>query len=301
MATAQHGIFTLGARCHRYLELDLRPGASAEEVARAVAGLREPSTTTGGANLVVGFAPELWAELAPQAAPEGVTSFEGLRGPDGFTMPSTQHDLWLWISAAGDDVIFDMARGIHAALSPWAEITGERGGFTYRDSRDLTGFIDGTENPTLGEAAAVVAVPDDAAGAGSSVALVQVWVHDLDAFEALPVAAQEAVFGRTKADSVELGDDEKPASAHIARVVIEEDGEELEVFRRSTSFGNLGEHGLVFVAFSAEQRRLAMMLDRMVGAADGVRDELTRYSTPITGAYYVVPSIEALNDLARGS
>lgn len=123
-------------------------------------------------------------------------------------------------------------------------------------------------------------------------------MHDLDAFEALPVAAQEAVFGRTKVDSVELDADEKPASAHIARVVIEEDGEEPEVFRRSTSFGDLEEHGLVFVAFSAEQRRLAMMLDRMVGAGDGIRDELTRYSTPVTGAYCVVPSIEALSGLA---
>ena len=36
------------------------------------------------------------------------------------------------------------------------------------------------------------------------------------------------------------------------------------------------------------------MLDRMVGV-DGPRDELTRYTTPVTGAYYFVP---ALDDLA---
>jgi putative iron-dependent peroxidase len=36
------------------------------------------------------------------------------------------------------------------------------------------------------------------------------------------------------------------------------------------------------------------MLERMVGRDDGIRDELTRFTRPITGAYYVVPASERL-------
>ena len=80
----------------------------------------------------------------------------------------------------------------------------------------------------------------------------QRWVHDLAAFHALPVAEQEGVIGRTKPESVELDDDVKPPTAHIARVVIEEDGEELEIYRRSVPYGTVDEHGLMFFAFSAD-------------------------------------------------
>jgi putative iron-dependent peroxidase len=40
------------------------------------------------------------------------------------------------------------------------------------------------------------------------------------------------------------------------------------------------------------------MLDRMAGAVDGVRDELTRVTTPLTGGYYYVPSLEELASYA---
>jgi porphyrinogen peroxidase len=36
------------------------------------------------------------------------------------------------------------------------------------------------------------------------------------------------------------------------------------------------------------------MLDSMAGRTTGVRDALTRYTRPVSGAYYFVPSIEAL-------
>jgi putative iron-dependent peroxidase len=36
------------------------------------------------------------------------------------------------------------------------------------------------------------------------------------------------------------------------------------------------------------------MLDRMAGVVDGVRDELTRVTTPLSGGYYYVPSLEEL-------
>ena len=134
-------------------------------------------------------------------------------------------------------------------------------------------------------------------GAGGSFAIAQRWVHDLGAFHALALEEQEGVFGRTKPDSVELADDVKPPTAHIARVVIEEDGEELEIYRRSVPYGTVAEHGLFFIAFSADPTRFEKMLRRMFGqSGDGVRDRLTDFTKPVASANYFVPSLAALGD-----
>jgi putative iron-dependent peroxidase len=164
--------------------------------------------------------------------------------------------------------------------------------FTYLDSRDLSGFEDGTENPSIAEAPAVTAVADGEPGAGGSIVLVQRWVHHLGAFHAPPLEEQERIIGRTKATSEELPEDVRPATSHISRVVIEEDGEELEIFRRSTSYGDVREHGLLFVGFSRSATTFHRMLERMVGN-DGPRDALTTWSTPVSGAYYYAPPLEA--------
>jgi len=295
----QPGIFALGTRSHYHLEFDLLPGRAPRDLLVALAALREPRKTTGGVNLVVGVAPTVWAEVAPRELPHGAADFEPIVGPDGFTMPATQHHAWLWIAGSDADVVFDVARSAVGALAEVASLADEVAGFTYLDSRDLTGFIDGTENPPLDEAADAALVAEGSPGASSSVALVQRWRHDLDAFHALPVDEQEQVIGRSKADSVELDDDAKPADAHISRVVIEdEQGEELEILRRSIPIGGMHDHGLEFVAFSADQGVLLRMLHRMAGTDDGVRDHLTRFSTPLTGAFYVTPSVDALKAFA---
>ena len=295
----QPGIFALGTRSHYHLEFDLLPGAAPRALVEVLAALREPRKTTGGINLVVGLAPRVWEAVAPDELPPGAADFEPVVGPDGFTMPATQHDAWIWLAGSDADVVFDVARSAVGALAGLASLGHEVAGFTYLDSRDLTGFIDGTENPPLDVAAAAALVPEGMPGSGSSVAIVQRWLHDLDAFHALPVAEQEAAIGRTRADSIELDDDTKPADAHISRVVIEdEQGEELEILRRSIPVGGMRDHGLEFVAFSADQSVLVRMLHRMVGTDDGVRDHLTRFTTPLTGAFYVTPSVEALKAFA---
>ena len=292
MPTPQPGIFALGTRSHYYLEFDLVAGATAQALVAAAAGLREPRQTTGGANVVVCFSAATWAGAGGDT-PEGFAAFEPVVGDDGFTMPATQHDAWVWASGTGYDVVFDTARAVVAALEPVAALATEVGGFSYRASLDLTGFQDGTANPPVDEGSLVATVPDGRPGAGGSVVLVQRWVHDLGAFHRLPVAEQEAVIGRTKEHSEELT--EQPERSHLSRVVIEDErGEELEIFRRSTSFGTMAEHGLVFVGFAADQGRLATMLARMAGAGGAGRDRLTEFSTPVGGGYYFAPSVQAL-------
>ncbi len=290
----QPGIFAVGTRAHHHLELDVVDAAG---LRAALGRIREAMTTIAGVNLVVGLGAETLARVAPEAMPTDVGPFAAVTGPDGFTLPATQHDLWLWFHGAGPDDTFAAARAAVAELDGVATVATEQQGFAYRASQDLTGFEDGTENPPLDEAVEVATIADGEPGAGGSVVLLQRWVHDLDAFAALAEADQEAVIGRTLHGSVELAEDVLPADAHIARVVIEDDeGDELEVFRRSVAYGGVLEAGLLFVAFSADRARLARMLDRMAGVEDGTRDHLTRFSTPVTGAWYVAPSVEALTD-----
>jgi porphyrinogen peroxidase len=298
MATGQPGIFAQGTRSHYNLEFDLRSGARPDDVAAAVAKLREPAVTAGGLNLVIGFGAGLWGSLVSASdRPAELRPFDPVEGTDGHRAPSTQHDLWIWIHGTGEDLALDAARACTAVLAPVAELVLEQPCFVYRDSRDLTGFIDGTENPHVEEGPEVALVAAGEPGEGGAYVITQRWVHDLEAFHGQSVTEQEGTIGRTKPDSIELADDRKPPTAHIARVVIEEDGEELEIYRRSTPYGTVGEHGLYFVGFSAELSRFDKMLARIFGVTDGVRDHLTDFTRPVTGSYYFAPSLEALRAL----
>src|SRR5438105_493640 len=150
MATPQSGIFALGTASHAYLEFDLRDGRRGGDLVSAIAALREPRTTMGGVNLVTGFRPELWRTVAPGDAPRDVSGFnEDVVGVDGFVLPATQHDAVLWLSGSAYDVIFDTARGAIAGLDRLALVAEETSSWPYQHDRDLTGFIDGTENPSL--------------------------------------------------------------------------------------------------------------------------------------------------------
>ena len=125
------------------------------------------------------------------------------------------------------------------------------------------------------------------------------WVHDLDAFDRLPVAEQERVIGRTKADSVELSDDEKPPTAHIARVTIEDDGEELELFRRSVPYGD--GRGVRPVLRRVQRRPVALRPHarahvRMTATACTTASPTSR--APVSGAYYFAPSLNDLREMA---
>ena len=73
-------------------------------------------------------------------------------------------------------------------------------GWPYHHDRDLTGFIDGTENPTLVEAAQRPIIAAGEPGEGGSILLLQQWEHDVPAWEGLGVRGQELAMGRRKTD-----------------------------------------------------------------------------------------------------
>ncbi|MHB1924940.1 MAG: Dyp-type peroxidase [Acidimicrobiales bacterium] len=286
----QPGIFAVGMTEHCYVELELRPGAEPHSLVSGLAGLSGPDTPLAGVTAVVGFRPELWDSLRPDAACGG-RSFREIRGPE-MVMPATQHDAWLWIAGGSRDAVFDNTLQVLRSLQDLATVASEITGWVYQHDRDLTGFIDGTENPCAQEAVEV-AIASSGPGAGSSVVLVQRWSHR-ESFALLGQEEQEMVIGRTKLDSTELPADVMPPDSHVSRTVVEEGGSELKIYRRNTAYGGPTEHGTLFVGFCADERPLQVMLERMAGVGDGIRDALTLHATPQTGAYYVVPPLSAL-------
>ncbi len=293
MNTPQAGIFALGTSSHTYLEFDVLDAKKCKEFASTISAIREPRTTIGGVNFVIGFRPELWREIVPQDAPPGVEGFNTkIQGTEGFVMPSTQHDALVWLSGSAYDVIFDMARSVVHDLAGQASLVEETSSWPYRHDRDLTGFIDGSENPTLLDAPVAALLPEGVPGAAGTVLLLQKWKHKVAEWEALPIEQQERIMGRTKLDSIELQN--KRSDSHVARTDQDEFG---KIFRRNMPYGSVDDHGTMFVGFSTDQKRLSKMLDSMAGLITGTRDALTRFTQPLTGSYYFVPSVDSLRGL----
>ena len=200
------------------------------------------------------------------------------------------------------DLCFELATQIMARLGGAVAVADEVHGFRYFDERDLIGFVDGTENPG-GQAAvdATIIGDEDAAFAGGSYVIVQKYLHDLAAWNALPVEAQEKIIGRTKLADIELDDAVKPTSAHNALTsIIDEDGEELEILRDNMPFGNAGkgEFGTYFIGYARSPQRIERMLENMfVGLPPGNYDRLLDFSRAVTGTLFFVPSATFLESV----
>ena len=288
MAAHQVDIFREGASHHIYLEFSL-----------AAAPARLPGgELTGGTDeigQVVAFGAGLAGKLPALALPSSAMDFAAVGGREAPLAPATQRDLFIWLHGDARDELFARALAWHAALADVGELAAEDHGFLFRDSRDLTGFVDGTANPK-GDERETVAVIGDGPHMGGSFVLAQRWVHDLGKFGELPVGEQERVFGRTKADSVELSAEAMPPDAHVART----DLPKTKIYRRSAPVGGVADAGLFFLAFSADVARFTRLLQSMFGlAADGRVDRLLGYSRPKSGAFYYAPPAAVLTEVFR--
>lgn len=284
----QPGIFALGSRAHQHLYFTVNEESKVRE---ALGATFELVTGVRGVNVVVGLRPSIARHLDPESVAPELDDFVPMSA-NGIEIPGEQHDMWMWVHGPTPDVCFDATTAILEQLAPHITLNREQSAFTYRDSRDLTGFEDGTENPPLHEAASLLAQSDSPL---ANVALVQQWDHDLTEVKKLPLEQYEALIGRTLEHSIELEPPHVTDRSHISRVVIEDDeGEELEIFRRSTPFGNQEEHGLMFVGFAPNYQRMLRMLEEMIGVNDGIVDHVNDFSTCAGSGWYVIPPLELL-------
>ncbi|WP_104511414.1 Dyp-type peroxidase [Acinetobacter indicus] len=250
----------------------------------------------------VAFGPELWAQLYSQTP----TDFKQLQPIEGaFQMPVVPADVLIHIASARADICFALSQSFFEGIQDQVDVLDERVCFRYFDGRDMTGFIDGTENPQFPDDRAEVALLGEDAGIfeDGSFVFAQRYAHDLDKWKRLKVDAQEQVMGRTKLESIELDDEVKPDNAHVARTVVEDDeGEEMEILRHSLPYGDgQGDQGLFFIAYTKDLTILDAMLERMFGTSgDGIHDRLLHFVTALDGAYYFAPSEELLETVLEG-
>jgi porphyrinogen peroxidase len=250
----------------------------------------------------IAFGPELWAQIYSKS-PANFKQLEPIAG--SFEMPVVPADVFIHIASQRVDLCFAMSQAFFEGIQNQVEVLEERACFRNFEGRDLTGFIDGTENPQFPDDRAETALLPEDAGifADGSFIFAQRYVHHLDKWKKLKVDAQENIMGRTKLESIELDDDVKPQNSHVARVVVEDDqGEEEAILRHSLPYGDgQGDQGLFFVAYTNKLSILDDMLFRMFGTSgDGIHDRLLHFVTPQDGAYYFAPSEELLEEILEG-
>ena len=264
-------------------------------------GFREPAENL---SCVMAFGSEAWDRLFGEPRPAELHPFREFRGGSRHAV-ATPGDILFHIRAERMDLCFELATQIMAGLGDAVETVDEVHGFRYFDSRDLLGFVDGTENPTGQAAIDATRIGDeDPAFAGGSYVIIQKYLHDMAGWNALSTEMQERIIGRTKLSDIELDDTAKPSWAHSALTVIEENGQEIKIVRANMPFGvaGQGEFGTYFVGYSQSPSTIEQMLENMfVGRPPGNYDRILDFSRAVTGNLFFVPTAAFLEDVTRGA
>ncbi|MEE8433606.1 MAG: Dyp-type peroxidase [bacterium] len=245
------------------------------------------SALVSGADTVVGIGPAAVSSMG--------ASIAGLREPpciegQGVSIPAQPAALWCWLRGDGRGELLHRSRAVAGAVEDGFVLDSVIDGFLHDGGRDLTGYEDGTENPT-GEAALHTAFLSGAGAGldGSSFVAVQQWVHDLGRFEGFPPPEQDAIIGRRRSDNEEM--EAAPDSAHVKRTAQESFEPEAFILRRSMPWADGQSGGLVFVAFGHSFEAFEVQSRRMAGLEDGILDALFRFTRPVSTGYFWCPPV----------
>lgn len=261
-------------------------------------GFRVPGA---GLSVVAGVGSQIWDRLFSGPRPAGLHPFRELSGSRHRAV-STPGDLLFHIRASQMDLCFEYAAQVMARLADAVGVCDEVHGFRYFEERDLIGFVDGTENPVGPAAAAAVLIGDDDPDfAGGSYVIVQKYLHDMPAWNTLPVDEQEKAIGRSKLSDIEMPDEIKPVDSHVAlNTIYDPDGTQRQILRANMPFGTAGsgEFGTYFIGYAATPSVTELMLENMfIGRPPGTTDRILDFSTAVTGNLFFVPSADFLDDL----
>lgn len=209
----------------------------------------------------------------------------------GIEIPASHGALWCWLRGDDRGALIHLERELARTLYPAFSLEDVVDAFKHKEGRDLTGYVDGTENPQAEEAEACALVSAFGEGLdGSSFVAVQQWIHDLDRFDEMPQQEQDNTIGRRKSDNEELED--APNSAHVKRTAQESFDPEAFLVRRSMPWANEVNEGLNFVAFGESFDAFEAQLLRMTGHEDEIVDALFKFTRPISGAYFWCPPMK---------
>ena len=292
-----------GAAIFLVLTLDAGGEATTRELLADLSGLQRSVSfraLDGGLAVVASIGSAAWDRLfGDEPRPAQLHPFRELTGARHHA-PSTPGDLLFHIRAVRMDLCFELATQLVGRLAGAASVVDEVSSFRYFDERDLLGFVDGTENPTgLVAATAVTIGEEDSTFTGGSYVIVQKYLHDMPAWNALTVEQQEQAVGRTKLTNIELA--EKAADSHVAlNVITGPDGAELKIVRDNMPFGRVGaeEYGTYFIGYASTPAVIEQMLTNMfIGDPPGTTDRLLEFSRAITGTLFFVPTADFLDSL----
>jgi putative iron-dependent peroxidase len=289
-----------------FMVLTINPGGEAATrdllsdwagLQRAV-GFRAPGLPLA---CVAGVGSHAWDRLFTGPRPAELHPFPEIAGTVHRAV-STPGDLLFHVRHERMDLCFEFVTQAMNRLAGAVTVVDEVHGFRFFDERDLLGFVDGTENPVGAQAAAAALVGDaDPVFAGGSYVIVQKYLHDMAAWNALTVEDQEKAIGRSKLSDIEMPDDVKPANSHVAlNTIIDPDGAQRQILRANMPFGEVGrgEFGTYYIGYAATPGVTEQMLVNMfTGSPPGNYDRILDFSTPATGILFFVPSADFLDDL----
>ncbi|MFJ9516677.1 Dyp-type peroxidase [Kitasatospora sp. NPDC101801] len=287
-----------------FLVLTVDPGGEpvVRELLADLAGLQRAvgfGHPDGRLSVVAGIGSAVWDRLVDGLRPAELHPFRELHGARHHA-PATPGDLLFHVRAARQDLCFALGAEIMTRLRGSAAVADEVTGFSCLDQRDLLGFVDGTENPVGPDAAdAVLIGAEDPDFAGGCYVVVQKYLHDLDAWNRLPVEQQEQIIGRRKLGNTETG----TPSSHVAlNTITDPDGTERKILRDNMPFGSPGrsEFGTYFIGYARTPAVTEEMLRHMfLGDGPTSHDRILDFSTAVTGTLFFVPPAGFLADLSR--
>jgi putative iron-dependent peroxidase len=217
----QANVFSPGKDHALYLWIHLKPDANAKQCAKVVANLEKFVDQVTPADLRdeedeiwagVGFGPNFYCQATGRKPPKEF-HYPHRKGALGY-MPSTGGDIFIHAKSNTVSKLFELAQVLHRSMPKGSiERFADTYSFVYQGGRDLSGFIDGTENPADEDSRFQVAVDPQT---GGSFCITQKWIHRLDLIATEKDSTMEGWVGRSRPDSTELR--RKPATSHVARM-----------------------------------------------------------------------------------
>ncbi|WP_345335044.1 Dyp-type peroxidase [Ferrimonas pelagia] len=304
MPREQGGICAEGNLHGLYLMFNACEGAEAA-LPRVLAGLASWLQSSADRNADCAFngfiavGANYWDTLYPKQRPAELTPFPQFEADDR-QAPSQPVDLFVHLRSDRLDVNHVAASEVCRRLIGLADLVEEVRSFRYLDSRDLTGFVDGTENPVGVNRRAVALVgEEDRPFQNGSYIHTQRYVHNMALWDQQSLKTQEDTIGRTKVENHEYPSDAKAPFAHIKRTNLKHaDGSSMEILRQSMPYGNMQEQGLFFISCCNTPAHFTAQLRSMVMGEGGHYDHLLKYTQAVTGAAYFAPSIDFLEGAA---
>ncbi len=249
----------------------------------------------------VGISYRIWGPLTGQPAPSELAPFREVRGAT-HTAVATAGDLLYHIRADSMDLIIEFEKILLEAFGDAVTAVDDVAGFRYFDGRDLLEFVDGTANPDGHDLpAATIVGEEDPNYAGGSYVVIQKYLHDLAAWRAQKVEAQEAIIGRTKFDNVELPDATEGQKSHKTLCTIEDAEGEHDILRDNMPFAvpGRGEYGTYFIGYSRHLWVIEKMMERMfIGDPPPLHDRILDFSKAVAGVTFFAPARKFLSNLA---